>query len=164
MTPSYPGGYYPGQPPAQQPPGGAPTTGGPTFPAVYYSRKTVVPPLVIKDQAMLDRLNAIQPNEWDTVPPTQTAASEAKDQYPKLFFNVNIDPQIIGSAEQEAALGSDWKQFQFTQALVNAAQAQVTAALRAQAAKAAAQPPPAADASGAQYQYQQYPQYGTYPP
>ncbi|PWT71033.1 MAG: hypothetical protein C5B60_11445 [Chloroflexi bacterium] len=130
---TYPYAQYPqvpAQPPTQPPT--QPPASGPTFPAVYYSYKSIAPPIVMQNQAMVDRMNAMQPGEWDTVPPSQPAAA-GRDDYPKVFYNVNIEPRIITSNEEETTLGTDWKQFQLSQDVIEAAQKALKAKAAAQA-------------------------------
>jgi hypothetical protein len=125
----YPQYTPPAQPPAQ--PGAspdvqtAPQPKEPTPldpPVVYYNKKWRTPPLIVDTQEAAD---ALDPAEWTTnPPPAKTGASD----YPKLFFNVNVRPKIVGDADEEKALGGDWRVFDLPQALITAAQAKLDAA------------------------------------
>ena len=90
-------------------------------PKIYYNKLWRVPPLVVHTQEEAD---ALDPNEWtENPPPAGTPAS-----YPKLMFNVNVSPKIVGDADEEKALGSDWHEFNLPESLVKAAQAKIDAA------------------------------------
>src|SRR5262245_22021361 len=95
---------------------------GPTFPVVYYSKNLRVIPVVVHSQEEADRLN---PNEWETVPPADSGPL-SEDPYPKLFYDVNLSPVVVGSAEEEKTLDpSRYREFAFTEALVKAAGAKL---------------------------------------
>jgi hypothetical protein len=87
-------------------------------PVVYYNAKWRVPPLVVHTE---EEAAALDPEEWVTNPPPTVT----KEQYPKLFFNINVLPRVIDNADEEATLGGDWREFSLSQALINAAQAKL---------------------------------------
>jgi hypothetical protein len=90
-------------------------------PAIYYSLQWRVPPLVVKTKEEAD---ALDPKEWTADPgpaPGGRQASPPKEDYPKLYYNVNVPPQTVGTADAETALGSEWKEYQFTEALLTSA-------------------------------------------
>ena len=132
-------GTEPGTPPDVQtgPQPKAPTPLDP--PVVYYNKKWRVPPLVVDTQEEAD---ALDPNEWMTTPPAAGPAA-AKEQYPKLYYNINVSPKIVGDAAEEKALGEDWAEFSLPDALCKAAEANNAAKAQALAAKAQASTPPA---------------------
>jgi hypothetical protein len=128
--------YYPQstQPQPQQPPPDAapepqlaPPPKEPTPldpPVVYYNKKWRTPPLIVGTQEEAD---ALDPAEWTTNPPPAKAAP-GESEYPKLYFNVNVRPKIVGDAGEEKVLGGDWKEFDLPQALLKTAQAKLDAA------------------------------------
>jgi hypothetical protein len=75
------------------------------FPAIYYNSKWSIPPLLVRSQQEAD---ALDPVEWYTMTP---ALKEPAAPYPKLFLNVNVPPKIIVSADQEADLSAEWRDF-----------------------------------------------------
>jgi hypothetical protein len=83
-------------------------------PVIYYNRKWRTPPLIVNTQEWADSLD---PAEWTTNPPPAAAASA----YPKLFFNINVSPKVVDNADEEKALGGDWREFTLPQALIKAA-------------------------------------------
>jgi hypothetical protein len=89
-------------------------------PVVYYNKKWRVPPLVAHTQEHADSLD---PAEWMTNPPP--AAPEP--DFPKLYFNINLQPKIVGDADEEKALSGDWREFNLPAPLVQAAQAKLDA-------------------------------------
>ena len=93
-------------------------------PVVVYNKKWRVPPMVVATQEALD---ALDPTEWTQNPPP-AAAKAADPQYPKLFFNVNVPPQIINDADEEKALSSDWREFNVPESLITSSQAKIDAA------------------------------------
>jgi|SRR5215472_3497511 len=119
--------------------------GNAQFPQVYFNVKWDVPPRVVQDQAEAD---ALDPTEWTTIPP-QPAQQPAQPAYPKLFYNVNVPPEVIGSEAEEKALSSEYKQFPIPDDLAKAAQAANAQAAAAAKAKAASQPAPPAGSQGA---------------
>ena len=143
-----PSTQLPAQPPAQ--PGtdpGAQTAPQPKAstpldpPVVYYNKKWRVAPLVVTTQEEAD---ALDPNEWMTTPPPAgTPADTTKEQYPKLYYNINVVPKIVGDAGEEKALSGDWSQFNLPDSLCQAAAANNAAKAQALAAKAQASTPPA---------------------
>lgn len=160
-------GQQPGGPPAQPEPTIGPQPKEPTPldpPKVYVNLKWRVPPLVVKTQEDAD---ALDPNEWHEQPPQAQPAGQqapAKDEYPKLYFNVNVVPKVVGSADEEKSLGSEWQPFQFTQSLLDAAQANLKAAAAKRAAKDAAKQSAGGPGGAAGYgQQPQYPGYGQQP-
>jgi len=76
-----------------------------TFPAVYFSIKWALPPLVIRNQEEADRLD---PAEWATIPADPEAAAAP---YPKIFANVNVLPRIVVSPDQEDSLTAEWRDY-----------------------------------------------------
>jgi len=76
-----------------------------TFPAVYFSIKWALPPVVIRNQQEADRLD---PAEWATIPAAPEAAAAP---YPKIFANVNVLPRIIVSPDQEDELTPEWRDY-----------------------------------------------------
>ena len=107
-------------------------------PVVYYNMKWRVPPLVVDTQEEAD---ALDPNEWMTNPPAQTAAETAAE-WPKLYANVAVQPKIVSSPEEAQALGDQWREFSLPDSLCKAAEATNAAKEKAAAAKAQSQPPP----------------------
>jgi hypothetical protein len=75
-----------------------------TFPVVYFSIKWALPPVVVRSQQEADQL---EPTEWAAL----AAPKESAAPYPKLFLNVNVPPKIIVSADQEADLSAEWRDF-----------------------------------------------------
>ncbi len=75
-----------------------------TFPAVFYSIKWALPPLVIRNQQEADRLD---PAEWANL----AAPKEAAAPYPKIFANVNVLPRIVVSPDQEDNLTAEWRDY-----------------------------------------------------
>lgn len=90
-------------------------------PVVVYNKKWRVPPMVVSTQEALD---ALDPTEWTQNPPP----AAAKEDFPKLFYNVNVAPKIVNDADEELALSSDWREFSIPEALVKSAQAKIDAA------------------------------------
>jgi hypothetical protein len=76
------------------------------YPKVYFSLINRVAPLIIHNAEQEAGLN---PKEWTTIPPTWPKADELP-VYPKIFYNVNVPPVTVRSAEEEAALGPDWRE------------------------------------------------------
>jgi hypothetical protein len=137
-------------PPGWQPPGGTtpptePPTGPPPQtttpldpPQIYNNTKWRVPSLVVKTQEEAD---ALDPHEWMLDPGTPSTTKQVpkpKEQFPKLYYNVNVPPQVVSTADAENALGSEWKEYQFTQALIQSAWQNLQAEQAYQAAQAAA--------------------------
>ena len=143
--------------PPQQPQPSLPKPQQPTPldpPVVYYNTKWRVPPLVVDTQEQAD---ALDPSEWITNPPS--AATKAEEQYPKLFANVTVQPKIVGSEEEAAALGDGWREFSLPDSLCKAAEAANAAKAAAAAAKAQAQSQsqPQGQAQSPTYPGQYYP-------
>lgn len=90
-------------------------------PVVVYNKKWRVPAMIVTTQEELD---ALDPTEWTQNPPPVAA----KETFPKLFYNVNLAPKIVGNAADEASLGDEWAEFTLPQDLVTAAQAKIDAA------------------------------------
>ena len=90
-------------------------------PVVYYNKKWKVPPLIVNTQEEAD---ALDPAEWTTNPPPKAPTPA----FPQLYANVNVLPKIVGSADDAAALGPDWQEFNLPESLVKAAQAKIDAA------------------------------------
>jgi len=173
--PQPPGQGLPSWQPPQQPGAPGAPAGGPqpkettplSPPQIWYNTKWRVAPLCVKTQEEAD---ALDPTEWTQETGAAPAAASAEkppaDEYPQLYFNVNVVPKVVGSAGDAAALGGDWQQFQFTDALLKAAQTNLQNKQKADAAKAAAKAAKAQPQAPGQYPPQyppQYPQYG-YPP
>jgi hypothetical protein len=93
-------------------------------PVLYYNKKWRTPQLIVRTQEEAD---ALDPAEWTTNPPAESGPAAA---YPKLFFNINVAPKVVGSAGEEAALSGDWREFSLSQALVTAAQEKLDAAAK----------------------------------
>jgi hypothetical protein len=108
-------------PEAQTPPPPKPKPTVLDPPIIYYNEKWRVPPLVVHTQEHADSLD---PSEWMTNPPVAPAATE----FPKLYFNINLAPRIVGDADEATALGGDWREFSLPEGLVTAAQAKLDAA------------------------------------
>jgi all-beta uncharacterized protein len=75
-----------------------------TFPAVFYSIKWALPPVVVTNQQEADRLD---PAEWANL----AAPKEAAAPYPKIFANVNMLPRIVVSPDQEDNLTAEWRDY-----------------------------------------------------
>lgn len=108
-------------------------------PAVYYNQIWRVPPLVVDTQEEAD---ALDPKEWTTGAPPATggaAAGKSQEQWPQLYANVTVQPKIVSSAEEAAALGDGWREFNLPDSLCKAAEANNAAKAAAAAAKAQAQ-------------------------
>lgn len=110
---------------------------------IYYNLKWRVPPLVVTTQEQKDQLD---PTEWTLDPsnpsvPQKTGAGKTgkKDQWPKLYANVNLAPKIVATADDAAALGEEWREFTIPDDLAKAAYATNQAKAQADAAKAQAQ-------------------------
>ena len=160
-----PGGWQPpggGQPPEQPPTGPPPQTTTPLDPPqIFNNTKWRVPSLMVKTQEEAD---ALDKNEWMLDPGTPSTGKQAtppKEQFPKLYYNVNVPPQVVSTADAENALGSEWKEYQFTQALLTSAWSNLQAQQAYQAAQAArAQLGQGGAAQQQLPQYPGYPQYG----
>jgi len=76
-----------------------------TFPAVFYSIKWALPPVVVTSQQEAD---ALDPAEWAAIPAAPAAAAAP---YPKIFANVNMLPRIIVSPDQEDNLTAEWRDY-----------------------------------------------------
>lgn len=93
-------------------------------PELFYNKIWKVPPVIVHTQEEAD---ALDPAEWTQNPPPATP--KAPDPaYPKLYYNVNVAPKIVGDAADEKALSSDWREFNIPEDLVKAAQAKIDAA------------------------------------
>jgi len=150
-------------PPQTPPPPPKPTPLDP--PQIYYNLKWRVPPLVVTTQEQAD---ALDPNEWTLDPGNPAAAGAAttarkppKEQYPKLFYNVNVPPQTVSTQDEEKALSGDWKEYQFSEAMIKAAYENLKMKQAEDARKAAASAQ-SGQAQQGQYPPQQYPQYPQY--
>lgn len=93
-------------------------------PLLFYNLLWRVPPILIDTQEAAD---ALDPAEWTQNPPPP-AAKAADPEFPKLFYNVNVAPQIVGDAAAQKALSGDWREFSLPEDLVKAAQAKIDAA------------------------------------
>lgn len=95
-------------------------------PVMYYNQKWKVPGIMVTTQEEADSLD---PAEWvATTSSLAQTPTTAKDQYPKLYTNINVEPKIVNDADEEKALGGDWKEFNLSEALIKAAQAKIDAA------------------------------------
>lgn len=95
-------------------------------PVMYYNQKWSVPGIMVTTQEEAD---ALDPAEWVATTSTLAASpTAAKDQYPKLMYNVNVEPKIVDDASEQNALGGDWKEFNIPESLIKAAQAKLDAA------------------------------------
>ena len=90
-------------------------------PVIYYNKKWKVTPIIVHTQEEAD---ALDPTEWTTNPPPK----EPDPIFPKLYYNVNVAPKVVDSADEEKALSGDWREFVISEALIKAAQAKLDAA------------------------------------
>jgi hypothetical protein len=94
----------------------------PTFPVLYYNLKWRVPPKVVQGEA---EAAALDPTEWTTIPPP---TAPPPPTFPLLYYDVNDPPIVVDSAEELNTIDtSRYKRFHFSDALVTAAQANLTA-------------------------------------
>jgi len=100
-------------------------------PEVYYNLLWRVPPLIVTTQEQKDGLD---PAEW-TLDPANATAPRTEAHYPKLFFNINVPPVVVGTAEYAASLGSAYQEFAIPPALVKAAEATAADAEKAATVK-----------------------------
>lgn len=89
-------------------------------PLVFYSLNWRVAPLLVHTQEEAD---AMDPAEWTQIPPPAgTKQAPPKQEFPKLYANVNLPPKIVGTADDAKALGPEWQNFPIPQDLATAAQ------------------------------------------
>ena len=109
-------------------------------PAIYYNLKYRVPPLVVETQEEAD---ALDPTEWTTgaAPPHIHPPAKSADEWPKLYANVNVEPKIIGNADEVKTLGDEWREFDIPEDLIKSSQTKVDAKNKADQAKSSASKP-----------------------
>lgn len=73
-----------------------------TFPLVVFAIAGNAPPRVIQTQEALD---ALDPKVWTTIPPQERDA----ETWPQVWYNVNVPPAVVRTAEDAAALGDAWR-------------------------------------------------------
>jgi hypothetical protein len=92
-------------------------------PKLYYNLKWHVTPLIVHFQEDAD---ALDPAEWTTIPP---AAKSAEPKFPKLYYDINVPPLVVGTAEDLKAVDTTrFREFVMTKNLLDAAQANLKAA------------------------------------
>ena len=88
-------------------------------PAIFFNLKYRVPPLVVHTQEEKD---ALDPAEWTENSALEPVTPQAQAHYPKLFYNINVPPVVVGSAEYAKSLGGDYKEFAISRDLAKAAE------------------------------------------
>jgi hypothetical protein len=75
-------------------------------PQVFFAAGSNYPPRIVHTQEEAD---ALDKTLWISaaIAPAPKAADEPK--WPQIWHNVNVPPKIVGSAEEAAALGPDWR-------------------------------------------------------
>jgi hypothetical protein len=89
-------------------------------PEIFYNLTWRVPPLVVHTQEQKD---ALDPNEWAQGAPVGPKTQKAAAHYPKLYYNINVPPVVVGSAEDVKLLGGAYAELAISQELVRSAQA-----------------------------------------
>jgi len=93
---------------------------------VVYNLKWRVAPITVLSQEQFD---ALDPAEWTTIPPQPTPKGPADQKWPQIYFDVNVPPIVVNSADDLAGIDtSRYKVFPISQAIVTAAQDNITAA------------------------------------
>jgi hypothetical protein len=119
------------EPKAETPPLTGPQAKAPTpldQPEIYYNLTWRVPPLVVHTQEQKD---ALDPNEWTLDPSIGPKSQKAAAHYPKLYYNINVPPVVVGSAEDVKLLGGAYTELAISQELVRSAQATLDDAAKA---------------------------------
>ena len=116
----------PAKPPDTAPPPAPKTPLDP--PVVYYNKVWRTPPLVMDFKEDADALDT---NEWMTNPPADAGGASKEDQYPKLYYDVNVPPVLAGSADDEKKLDkSRYREYPISESLIKSSQAQLDAAAK----------------------------------
>ena len=93
-----------------------------TYPVLYYNKLWDVNPKVVNSDA---EASALDPSEWTTIPPP---ATPPPPEFPLVYYDVNVAPIVVGSADDLKAIDhSRYKRLMLSQAVVTAAQANITA-------------------------------------
>ena len=94
----------------------------PVFPELVYNTKWQVPPKVVNSA---EELAALDPAEWTTIPPP---TAPPPPTFPLVYYDVNVPPIVVDSAEDLKTIDTTrYKRLQLSEAVVTAAQANITA-------------------------------------
>jgi len=94
----------------------------PVFPELVYNTKWQVPPKVVNSA---EELAALDPAEWTTIPPP---TAPPPPTFPLLYYDINVPTIVVETAEDLKKIDTTrYKRLHLTQAVVTAAQANITA-------------------------------------
>jgi len=120
----------------ETPPVTGPQPKGPTpleVVEIYYNKIWRVAPLVVSTQEAKDALDL---SEWTLDPVHMTPpGGPVTAHYPKLFFNINVPPLVVGTAEYAQSLGANYREFAISKDLAKASEATAADAEKAAHAK-----------------------------
>lgn len=119
------GGGQDQQQQSQVGPGGKPIQ---QFPALLVNKRYHFAPIMVHSQEEVDAMNVVDWADWEVAPPGGEQQQKQQQQGPKLVYNVNLPPMIVGSDEDMAALthgpNSEWHVMNIPQSVIQAAQQQ----------------------------------------
>ena len=86
-------------------------------PQVYFAAESNYPPRVVTTQEEAD---ALDKTLWISATIAPPPPEEEEPKFPQIWYNVNVAPKIVNSAEEAKALGPDWRELKLPESMTAA--------------------------------------------
>lgn len=83
-------------------------------PQVYFAAGSNYPPRIVYTQEAAD---ALDKTLWVSAAIAPAPEPEEEPKFPQVWYNVNVAPKIVNSAEEAKALGPDWRELELPESM-----------------------------------------------